>query len=124
MIYRGRTLPARRVERSKMLLLGATGHSAEEIAERLDGDPADGVPVAEPIRSTGYEGGGTGCVAFRASTRYPACQDHRDRRENHAPNARGRHSLEHAHAGARGRRQPVHGGTHLAGTRFEAAPGE
>ena len=33
---RSRTLPARLVERSKMLLLGATGHSAEEIGERLD----------------------------------------------------------------------------------------
>jgi transposase len=33
---RSRTLPARLVERSKMLLLCATGHSAEEIAKRLD----------------------------------------------------------------------------------------
>ena len=33
---RSRTLAARLVERSKMLLLCATGHSAEEIAERLD----------------------------------------------------------------------------------------
>jgi transposase len=33
---RSRTLAARLVERSKMLLLCATGHSAEEIAEQLD----------------------------------------------------------------------------------------
>lgn len=33
---RSRTLPARLVERSKMLLFGAAGHRVEEIAEQLD----------------------------------------------------------------------------------------
>jgi predicted ArsR family transcriptional regulator len=93
---RSRTLPGRLVERAKMLVGYSAGHGVEEVAAQLN-------VARQTVRRWLDRFEAQGMQGMEARWRYP---------------------LEHAHAGPHGRRQPVHGETHLAETRFEAAPGE
>src|SRR5438128_10909209 len=121
---RSRTLAARLVERSKMLLLCATGHSAEEIAEQLDMTRQTVCRWLSRFEAQGMKGVEHDAPRSGRPPLILPAKNRRDRREDDAPDARGRHPLEHAHVGPGGRRQRVHSGTDLAGARFETASGE
>lgn len=102
---RARSLPARLVERSRIVLLAADGKQDLEIAATLKITPKGG-PLARPVSSSRFGGPGEGCAATGPHTQHhgqagPAGYSEDDPRE-----ARERHALEHPQHGRRLGNQP------------------
>ena len=100
-IVRSRKLPARLIERSRIVLLATTGCRHQQIAARVAYYSGEGGTVAEKVPPTRTRRPGKG----RPSSR-PQTEHHRETREgtdpqDHSANAAQRHSLEHPFDGRR-----------------------
>ena len=132
-IVRSRKLPARLIERSRIVLLAAAGCRNNRAAGcrrlpqqtdhcRVESYSGEGGAVAEKIPPTRTRRSGKG----RPSSR-PQTADHRETREgthrqDHAANSAQRYSLEHPLDGRRHGNQCSQRAAYLARTRLEAAP--
>src|ERR1700691_3510632 len=113
---RSRTLPARLVERAKMLVGCAAGHGVEEIAAQLNVARQTVARWLGRFEAQGMQGmedaprSGLPPVILT-----PKIAEILEKTTRERPAGATHWST---------RRQPVHGETHLAEARFEAAPGE
>ena len=117
-----RTLPARLVERSKMLLSCAAGNTVEDVAEQLDVARQTVSRWLGRYVERGLEGIEKD-AALRPAAADPAYASGRDCGQDHTGDASSRYSLEHAHPGSGDRGQRFDNWPHLARTWFEAAFG-
>ncbi len=119
---RARSLPARVVERARIVLLAAAGKQDKEIAEEL------GISVQKAARGVSVSEAGVSGIGERsASTRPPSAHSGADRRardsDDHAGEVGQRDTLVHAQHGSSGPTQRIHREAHLAQAWLEATSG-
>ncbi len=96
---RSRSLPARQIERAKVVLLAAEGKTDLENRRHIEYQQPESRALAEAVSAVESGRPGKGCVPSWPQTHHPSQGQRRADSEDNAGQAGQRHSLEHAHDG-------------------------
>jgi hypothetical protein len=93
-------MPARLVERARIVLLAADGLENKQIAQRMNMTPEKGVALAEPLPGMRHRGSGKGRPAAGAPAHHHRTEGEESGGNDAAQQADQRHALVDAHHGA------------------------
>ena len=98
---RSRSLPARQVERAKVVLLAADGRSDLEISAALRISNQKAASLAQTLPAIGTAGAGKGCAATGPQAGHSGQRQRGVGSQNYPIQTQKRDPLEHAHDGCR-----------------------
>ena len=119
---RGRSLPARQVERARVVLLAAAGKQDLEIAAEIGISNQKAARWRKRFLKLGLAGLGEGCAPPWTHATITSAKVQEIVRQDHAGEARQRNPLEHAHHGGGSATQREERAPHLAQTWPETTP--